>query len=243
MIRVANYGAYVTLDEYHDKEGLIHISEMSTRWVKNIRDHVREKQKTVLKVLRVNSEKGQIDLSLRRVTNPERSRKSLQRKKDRKADAILKIAAEKLKAKESEIEKVRNKIVEEYGGLIDAFEESVENGEKILLKIGLSPKWTKALYGEIKSRIKPEEVKVKAIIELKSFNPDGIGDIKNALLSINKIKKKRGTTFRVYTIGAPKYCIETSAKDYPEAEGALKKAEEEIIAAMTNVGGTGRKLN
>ena len=243
MARIADYGAYVKLDEYNDKEGLIHISEMSTRWVKNIRDHVRERQKIVLKVLRVNPEKGQIDLTLRRVTNSERSQKSLQRKRGKKADAILKVAAEKLKAKEPEIGEVRNKIIEKYGSLIDAFEESFESGEKILSKIGTSPKWTKALYEEIKLRIKPEKVKVKATIELTSPNPDGIGDIKNALSSINKIKSEKSTTIRAYTIGAPKYRIEVSAKDYSEAEGTLKKAEEEIIATITNAGGTGRKPN
>ena len=39
--RVVPYGAYVTLNEYSDKEGLLHISELSSRWVKNIRNHVR----------------------------------------------------------------------------------------------------------------------------------------------------------------------------------------------------------
>ena len=73
--RVTSYGAYVVLDEY-GKKGLLHISELSTTWVKNIRDFVRERQKVVLKVLRVNVEKGQVDLSLRRVTKREKKEKS-----------------------------------------------------------------------------------------------------------------------------------------------------------------------
>ncbi len=243
VTRIADYGAYVKLDEYQNKEGLIHISEMSTTWVKNIRDHVRDRQKIVLKILRVNPEKGQIDLSLRRVTNSERTRKSLQLKKDKKADSILKIAAEKLNVKESEVEKVRNRIIDEYGSLIDAFEESIDGGEKIFSKIGISKKWTKVLIEEIKSRIKPEKVKAKTTIELTSPNPNGIGDIKKALSSIKKIKKKRGTLFKAYTLGAPKYCIEVMAKDYSDAENALKKAEEEVITTITNSGGNGRKLN
>ena len=43
------YGAFVILDEY-DKEGMIHIKEISSSWVKNIRNHVREGQKIVCKV-------------------------------------------------------------------------------------------------------------------------------------------------------------------------------------------------
>ena len=65
--RIVGYGAYVTLDEYEDKEGLLHISEISSSWVRNIRNHVRERQKVVLQVLRVDAAHGQVDLSLRRV--------------------------------------------------------------------------------------------------------------------------------------------------------------------------------
>ncbi|HVO36618.1 MAG TPA: S1 RNA-binding domain-containing protein, partial [Candidatus Acidoferrum sp.] len=50
---VTDYGAYAKLDEY-DKQGLLHISEISSSWVRNIRDFVRENQKIVLKVLRVD---------------------------------------------------------------------------------------------------------------------------------------------------------------------------------------------
>ncbi len=46
-------------------EGLLHVSEISSSWIRNIRDFVREGQKMVLKVLRVDLEKGHIDLSLR----------------------------------------------------------------------------------------------------------------------------------------------------------------------------------
>ncbi len=65
--KIVSHGAYVTLDEYSEREGLIHVSEISSSWVRNIRNHVKENQKIVAKVLRVNQSKNQIDLSLRRV--------------------------------------------------------------------------------------------------------------------------------------------------------------------------------
>ena len=94
--RITNYGAYVMLDEY-DKEGLLHISEISSTWVKNIRDFVREKQKVVLKVLRVNTRKGHVDLSLRRVTKRDKREKIQSWKKERRAESLLSNASEKLK--------------------------------------------------------------------------------------------------------------------------------------------------
>src|SRR4030066_1260708 len=91
---VTDYGAYAKLDEYN-KRGLLHVSEISSSWIRNIRDFVREGQKMVLKVLRVDVEKGHIDLSLRRVTKRERIEKIKFWKKDRKAEALLKAVTEK----------------------------------------------------------------------------------------------------------------------------------------------------
>ena len=50
---VTDYGAYFKLDEF-SKRCLLYVSEISSSWVRNIRDSVRENQKLVLKVLRVN---------------------------------------------------------------------------------------------------------------------------------------------------------------------------------------------
>ena len=60
---ITTYGAYAKLDEYN-KQGLLHVSEISSSWIRNIRDFVREGQKAVLKVIRVDSEKDQRALFL-----------------------------------------------------------------------------------------------------------------------------------------------------------------------------------
>lgn len=99
---VTDYGAYAKLDEY-EKRGLLHVSEISSSWIRNIRDFVREGQKVVLKVLRVDHEKGHIDLSLRRVTKRERIDKVLLWKKERKAEALLHGVAEKVGLTSDEI--------------------------------------------------------------------------------------------------------------------------------------------
>src|SRR5437016_14348250 len=79
--RVEDYGAYVKLDEFAGIEGLVHISEMAATWVRNIRDHAREGQKLVLKVLRVNPQRKQIDHSLRRINGRKKAEKVDERKK------------------------------------------------------------------------------------------------------------------------------------------------------------------
>ena len=111
---VTDYGAYVKLDEF-EKRGLLHVSEISSSWIRNIRDFVREGQKVVLKVLRVDMEKGHIDLSLRRVTKRERIEKIMVWKKERKAEALLRGVAEKAGVPVGELyEKVGVPLESEY---------------------------------------------------------------------------------------------------------------------------------
>ena len=77
MCTVSNiqyHSVFADLDEY-GRQGMIHISEISPGRIRNIRDYVKEGKKIVCKVLRVNSERGHIDLSLRRVNEAQRKNK------------------------------------------------------------------------------------------------------------------------------------------------------------------------
>jgi translation initiation factor 2 subunit 1 len=240
--RIESYGAYVTLDEYDNQEGLLHISEIASTWVRNIRDHVREGQKLVLKVLRVDPEKGHIDLSLRRVTGREKTEKLLQWKMDKKAESIMKTAVEKLKKNEEEANAIKEAILKKYESLYDAFEEAVEEEEEVFTKLGISLEWAKALTEAAKLKIKIEKAKVSATLELTCLKPDGIEAIKQSLLNAEKIRK-RGASITAYALGAPKYRIEVSANDYGEAEALLKKAVNEALTTIKNFGGEGRQVD
>src|SRR5512142_97816 len=124
---VTDYGAYAKLDEF-DKRGLLHVSEISSSLIRNIRDFVREGQKIVLKVLRVDLEKGHIDLSLRRVTKRERIEKVLSWKKERKADALIRGVSEKLGLTSEEVYQQAGSLVEEKYGLYEGFEKAAVEG-------------------------------------------------------------------------------------------------------------------
>jgi translation initiation factor 2 alpha subunit (eIF-2alpha) len=58
------HGAYVRLDEYY-----------MTGWIRNVERYVRPKQKVVLKVIRVNKMRGEVDASLKQVSGDERKSK------------------------------------------------------------------------------------------------------------------------------------------------------------------------
>src|ERR1700688_2219172 len=68
---IAEMGAYVSLLEYGNIEGMILLSELSRRRIRSINKLIRVGRQEVVVVLRVDKDKGYIDLSKRRVSAEE----------------------------------------------------------------------------------------------------------------------------------------------------------------------------
>ena len=64
---ITNFGAFVQLPE--GKVGLIHISEVSNVYVKDVREFLKEHDKVKVKVLSID-ERGKIGLSIKQLTPP-----------------------------------------------------------------------------------------------------------------------------------------------------------------------------
>lgn len=238
--KIQPYGAYVTLDEFDRKEGLLHISELSSSWVKNIRDHVRERQKVVLKVLRADFEKGHVDLSLRRVTGREKKEKTLEWKKSRRADLILKAVGEKAGIPPSDVyERVGSKIEERFGSIYDGLEEIAEKGEETLAKLGAPEDLAKALNEIVLDKIKVPKVRVRGVLELMCAKRNGVEIIKDALAKAYGVKRTRDSSVDIYLVGSPRYRIEVSARNYKTAEKILQNAVDIATKTIQSSGGEG----
>jgi translation initiation factor 2 subunit 1 len=235
---VTDYGAYVKLDEY-DKVGLLHVSEVSSAWVRNIRDFVREGQKVVLKVLRVDVEKGHIDLSLRRVTKREKIEKIMSWKRERKAETLLRNVAEKAGISLEEVYEKAGALMEREYGLYESFEKAAKEGAKALTEIGVPEELAKIIAGVAKERIRAPMVKVKGSVELRCMKPNGVKIIKEAFLNAGKSEKLRDAKVNFYVIAAPKYGIEVMAENYKHAEAVLQKVAEAIVSHVVKAGGEG----
>jgi translation initiation factor 2 subunit 1 len=235
---VMDYGAYANLDEY-TRRGFLHISEISSARIRNIRDFVREKQKMVLKVLHVNVEKGHIDLSLRRVTKRERIEKIKAWKKDRKGDALLHAVAEKagLSAEET-YQKVGVPLEEKYG-LYEGFEKVVKDGVEALTKLGISEDLAKIIVQVAEDRIRIKMVKVRGVLEVRCAKPNGVKCIQDAFSSAKKSQKAKDAKIEFSVIAAPRYSVEIAADNWKRAEELLEKVGESVVAKITEAGGSG----
>mgnify|MGYP001772569429 CR=1 FL=1 len=212
--QVFDYGSYVTLDEYSNLQAFLPWSEISSRWVKNIRDIIKEGRKIVVKVIRVDKRKGTIDVSLKKVTEDEKRKKNAQWKKLQKVDKILEIVSKNLGKTEKEAwEQVAWKLEDKYGDVYNALIRAIKEGDHVLKNAGVPDIWIKPLMDEIGKHIEEKRVKISEIITLRSPNPDGIERIRKVLGSAAEIAENSDVDIKIYTIGAPRYRIDIIGTD------------------------------
>jgi Translation initiation factor 2, alpha subunit (eIF-2alpha) len=236
VVNVVDFGAFVQLDEYDKKEGLIHISEVASGWVKYIRDHVREGQKIVCKVLNVDPSRSHIDLSFKDVNEHQRRAKIQEWKGEQKAEKWLEFVAD---ATGIDKEALYDQLADKFGGLYFLFEDAAARGSEALK--GLQPEVAAQIELIAKENVKIPYVYITGYVDLVCPQPNGIDVIKRALKAAMKSENDE-VRFDVSYIGAPRYRIRTVALDYKTAENAMKKAANAAIEVVIKAGGTGKFL-
>jgi len=234
---VKNFGAFVTLDEYEGKEGFIHIAEVSSGWIKYIRDYVREGQKLVCKVLRVDRDKGHIDLSLKAVNEHQRREKIQEWKNEQKAEKLLAIVAERLGVTVDDAwDRFGYDLLDKFGTLYRAFEDSVTDPDTLGSE-GFTGPWVETFDKVAKENIVPPAVSIDGYLELTNPRPDGAVHIRDALV---KAVKADGVAVKVQYIGAPRYRLVVRASDYKTAEEEIQKAAAKVLKHIESKGGAGK---
>ena len=231
VYKVLNYGAFAKLEEYHGKEAFIHISEVSSGWVKNIRDHVRENQKIVCRVLRVNPKKGHVDASLKRI-----------REDQQKAEKFLELSAKSLgKSLNDAYDEVGYELMDIFGDVYGAFETAADDGAKSLTDEGISQEWADAITEIANKNITPPEVHISGYVDIETFVPDGVDVIIEALKAAEDNDDEE-EEIKVQCVGAPRYRITVKSTDYILAEKALKAAADRCIEIVEASEGNGSFL-
>ena len=227
VIKVQNFGAFVSLDEYPSREGFIHIAEIATGWVKRIRNHIKEKQKVVCKVMNIDKTKDHVDLSLKRVNEHQRRDKIQEWKNTQKSEKLIEMVAKQLgKTAEQCYKEFGNDMIKKYGSLYAAFEESAYDTES-LTNEGFKGDWINGFTSIAKENISIPFVKIKGYLSVNSWLPDGITYIRNALSNAEQ-SEFEDVDIQVKYVGAPQYMITVKAPDYKVAEDEMKKAVERI---------------
>ncbi|HTT17284.1 MAG TPA: translation initiation factor IF-2 subunit alpha [Thermoplasmata archaeon] len=233
---IRNFGAFVTLDEYNKREAFIHLSEVAAGWVKYIRDHVREGQKIVARVLRVDLSKGQIDLSLKRINDHQRREKVQAWKNEQRAlRLVAQVATEIGKTAEEGVDLFGPTLVERYGSLFAAFEVASADPKRFQKENEKAP-WASAVLKVAGENIVPPRVTILGTLEIKDLQASGVDHVRAALLAAEKVDPE---AVEVQYVGAPRYRVRVQASQYKVAEETLRKATDAALKSIKAAGGEG----
>jgi len=220
--------ARVSLDEYEHLEGMVHSSEISRKWVRNLKTYMKPGKKLVCKVMDVDSNTRHINLSVRRVGFSQTRTKQAEYKNEKTADDLLNAVAKQAKIDYKVVfEKIGKPILKKYGLIYPFLQESVVN-PGILNEVKLDSKIKTVFVKVINNRIKAPTSQINGTLKLYSEKSDGLTAIKLAVKKARGVAKKNDASLSITYAGAPKYNLKFESQDLKGGEKVLGK----IIDAM-----------
>ncbi|MEM2948147.1 MAG: S1 RNA-binding domain-containing protein [Candidatus Anstonellales archaeon] len=217
--KILDYGAFCELTEYN-VDGFLHLSEVAPRWIKNIYEFISEGQRLVLKVIRVDKAKGQVDVSLKRVSEEEKRKKIEAYNKENRAKKIIQVALDQAKVK-SDAQKIFKEAETKYGSLDNFLVAILDEEKKAFEGIEFPEKAQGIIIDIVKKSVKKPVARVKAMFNLKVYESNGIELIKKVLADAEKFGE-------IKYLGAPRYSITVVDEDFKKANRKIQEAMETI---------------
>jgi translation initiation factor 2 subunit 1 len=236
---IADMGAYVKLLEYDDIEGMILLSELSRRRIRSVQKHIKVGRNEVVVVMRVDKDKGYIDLSKRRVSAEEAIECEERYNKSKAVHSIFRHVAEKHKVALEELYKTIGwPLNRKYGHAYDAFKLAITNPEQVFN--GITPP-SQAVYDDLMAQItrklSPNPVKVRADIEVTCFGYEGVDAVKDALRAGESVHTE-SLPVKIKLVAAPLFVLTSVSLDKSQAIDKLEQAIEKIKESIEGSGGS-----
>jgi translation initiation factor 2 subunit 1 len=237
---IADMGAYVSLLEYNNIEGMILLSELSRRRIRSIHKLIRVNRNEVVMVLRVDKEKGYIDLSKRRVS-PEDVQACEERFNKAKAvHGVLRHLAERRKFYLEDLyEKFGWPLYQKYGHAYDAFKLAIsedKNAGDPFADLDIPQDLKDELKTYILRRLAPQPIKIRSDIEVSCFTYEGIDAIRDALFAGMALGTEQNP-IKIKLIAPPIYVLSTTTLEKEVGIGLLNQSIEIIKEKITAKGG------
>ncbi|KAK5070376.1 eukaryotic translation initiation factor 2 subunit alpha [Lithohypha guttulata] len=234
---IEEMGAYVKLLEYDNIDGMILLSELSRRRIRSIQKLIRIGRNEVVVVLRVDKEKGYIDLSKRRVSAEDIIRCEERYNKGKSVHSIMRHVAEKTKTPIVQLyEQIGWPLNKKYGHANDAFKLSITNPE-VWNEVEFPNDVVKDEFvSYISKKLTPHPTKVRADVEVTCFRYDGIDAVKDALRKAEQ-NNTPDTQVKVKLVSPPHYVLTSQCLNKAEGIRLLEQAIKDIDATIKSVGG------
>ena len=244
---IAEMGAYVSLLEYRDIEGMILLSELSRRRIRSIGKLLKVGRVEPVMVLRVDEDKGYIDLSKRRVSPEDVAECEERYNKSKMGHSIMRHTA---KTTGSDLETLYKNIAwplyRKHGHAFDAFRHMVTNADAFFTELvasggaeaeaSITAPVRDALTRDIKRRMTPTPLKLRADVELTCFQYDGVLQIQEAMRAGER-QGVEGVAVKVKLVAPPLYVLTSQTLHKDKGLRVLGDAIEAMAASIEGAKG------
>jgi len=226
-------GAYVSLLEYDNKEGMILLSELSRRRIRSIAKLIKVGRQEPVMVMRVDEEKGYIDLSKRRVSPEEALAAEEKYAKSRLVNTIMSHVAHVARRDLLKLNQtVTWPLYKKFGHCYDAFRQAATDPDGVLGEFNLDDELKEILVKNIKQRLKPNPHKVRADVEMKCYSFSGVEAIREAMRAAQACSTEE-CPVEMKLIAAPLYVLTTMTHNKKEGIDTLNRAVDAAQAAIS----------
>ena len=223
--KITNFGAYCKLIEYDNAEAFLPIREVSSGWIKNIREYIHDGQKLVCSVQGVDKEKGTIDISLKRVSPKDSKEKIRSYNLEKRLIALFTQTQKKEKYAGSK-EDLEAIIKQEFGTYTRMMENALASTPEFA-QSKLPKKVKDAFVKVLEQNKKQKRYFVSYIATISTYNTEsGATELRNLMKEITDSGIDLGY------IGAPKYRLFAEGKDYSDAEAKIAKVQGLITSKL-----------
>ncbi|HZX19842.1 MAG TPA: S1 RNA-binding domain-containing protein [archaeon] len=231
--KVLDYGVFMDLIEYEGLQAFVHISNVSSSWIKNIRNFVKEGQVRAGKVTNVDRQKKQVDVSFTKVSSNQQRAKIEEYKQLKRTQKLIELLANDAKTDfDVAWQEVAEPLIEAHESLYNAFQQILIKGEDAAKAV--PKKWVSPLMHMVEKNFEIPVKSVRGKIFLTMPSSVGVDGLKDALISG---QKKGGKNIEIHYEGSGNYSVKATSVDYKSAEKILKNVGDEIISFAHKLGG------
>ncbi len=230
---IQEMGGYVHLLEYNNCQGMIMLSELSRRRIRSVNKLLKVGRQEVAAVVRVDEEKGYIDLSKRRVAPEDVVKIEEKWNKSRTVHSIVRHVAETVGTDMIELYKRWGwPLYRKYGHAYDGFRYAVKDPDTVLEGLEITEDEREELLKNVNRRLTPQAIKLRADIEVTCYEYEGIDAVK-AALAAGEACGTEECGIKIKLVAPPLYVVTTASLQKDKGIAALNTALSAVEAEIS----------
>ncbi|OAG31712.1 translation initiation factor 2 subunit 1 [Nematocida displodere] len=235
---MTDIGAYVTLPEYNDVEGLIVYSELTKKRTRNIQKLIKIGTLEGFAVLKVDREKGYIDLSKKRAQYEDKLHAFERYYKGKMAHNFMQSICIR---SDLDIDRLYESFgwaaEREFGSLYKCFREILMGENVPQTRMEHTKYLTEPLLGEIEELVKQKfiipKIKVRADAEAKCNRGNGVAVVQGVLLKL----EKEYPDVDIALVSSPVFSFSLLCEDEEAGGKVLEEVLEKLEKRIAGEGG------